>query len=139
MALCITRYFCPRICRPLCITSYFCPRICRPLCPETPLSCTSIKMKYDVGCRADTMPKTVDTRRHCEEHATIFRNQDIGWRWGHLALPSVTGATEKTLALGYRQVYDYHDKNHNHYLQQCPQITTTTILSTAVPSICTWA
>ena len=26
---------------------------------------TSIKMK--VGCRNDTVPKTVNTRRHCEE------------------------------------------------------------------------
>ena len=29
---------------------------------------TSIKIiKNEVGCRDDTMPKTVDTRRHCEE------------------------------------------------------------------------
>ena len=39
---------------------------------------TSIKIiKNEVGCRDDTVPKTVDTRRHCEEereHATIFRN-----------------------------------------------------------------
>ena len=35
------------------------------------------KYKNEVGCRDDTMPKTVSTRRHCEEeceHATIFRN-----------------------------------------------------------------
>ena len=33
------------------------------------------KYKNEVGCRDDTMPKTVGTRRHCEgEHATIFRN-----------------------------------------------------------------
>ena len=25
------------------------------------------KYKNEVGCRDDTMPKTVDTRRHCEE------------------------------------------------------------------------
>ena len=31
-------------------------------------SYTSIKsIKNEVGCRDDTMPKTVDTRRHCEE------------------------------------------------------------------------
>ena len=24
-------------------------------------------IKNEVGCRDDTMPKTVDTRRHCEE------------------------------------------------------------------------
>ena len=39
---------------------------------------TSIKIiKNEVGCRDDTVPKTADTRRHCEEeweHATIFRN-----------------------------------------------------------------
>ena len=29
---------------------------------------TSIKIiKNDVGCRDDTVPKTVDTRRYCEE------------------------------------------------------------------------
>ena len=29
---------------------------------------TSIKiLKNEVGCRDDTVPKTVDTRRHCEE------------------------------------------------------------------------
>ena len=26
-----------------------------------------IKNEVHVGCRDDTMPKTVDTRRHCEE------------------------------------------------------------------------
>ena len=34
-------------------------------------------IKNEIGCRDDTMPKTVGTRRHCEEdgdHATIFRN-----------------------------------------------------------------
>ena len=31
-------------------------------------TCTSIKIiKNEVGCRDDTVPKTVDTRRHCEE------------------------------------------------------------------------
>ena len=25
------------------------------------------KCKNEVGCREDTVPKTVDTRRHCEE------------------------------------------------------------------------
>ena len=38
---------------------------------------TSVKIiKNEVGCRDDTVPKTVETRRHCEdlEHATIFRN-----------------------------------------------------------------
>ena len=31
--------------------------------------CTAIIYKYknEVGCRDDTVPKTVDTRRHCEE------------------------------------------------------------------------
>ena len=29
---------------------------------------TYIKCKnHEVGCRDDTVPKTVDTRRHCEE------------------------------------------------------------------------
>ena len=29
---------------------------------------TSVKIiKNEVGCRDDTMPKTVETRRHCEE------------------------------------------------------------------------
>ena len=35
------------------------------------------KYKNEVGCRDDTVPKTVDTRRHCEEereYATIFHN-----------------------------------------------------------------
>ena len=32
------------------------------------ISETSIKIiKNEVGCRDDTVPKTVDTRRHCEE------------------------------------------------------------------------
>ena len=32
------------------------------------LSITSIKIiKNEVGCRDDTVPKTADTRRHCEE------------------------------------------------------------------------
>ena len=39
---------------------------------------TSIKIiKNEIGCRDDTVPKTVGTRRHGEEdgeHATIFRN-----------------------------------------------------------------
>ena len=31
-------------------------------------SYTSVKIiKNEVGCRDDTVPKTVDTRRHCEE------------------------------------------------------------------------
>ena len=31
-------------------------------------NCTSIKIiKNEVGCRDDTVPKTVGTRRHCEE------------------------------------------------------------------------
>ena len=39
------------------------------------MSGTSVKIiKNEVGCRDDTVPKTVETRRHCEEHATIFRN-----------------------------------------------------------------
>ena len=30
--------------------------------------CTSVKIiKNEVGCKDDTVPKTVDTRRHCEE------------------------------------------------------------------------
>ena len=38
-------------------------------------SSTSIKIiKNEVGCRDDTMPKTGDTRRHCEVELTIFRN-----------------------------------------------------------------
>ena len=39
---------------------------------------TSVKIiKNEIGYRDDTVPKTVETRRHCEEdleHATIFRN-----------------------------------------------------------------
>ena len=39
---------------------------------------TSIKIiKNKIGCRDDTVPKAVGTRRHCEEdgeHVTIFRN-----------------------------------------------------------------
>ena len=32
------------------------------------LYCTSKKIiKNEVGCRDDTVPKTVDTRRHCKE------------------------------------------------------------------------
>ena len=42
------------------------------------LNPTSVKIiKNEIGCRDDTVPKTVETRRHCEvdlEHATIFRN-----------------------------------------------------------------
>ena len=34
----------------------------------TAYNITSIKIiKNEVGCRDDTVPKTVDTRRHCEE------------------------------------------------------------------------
>ena len=30
-------------------------------------TCTSVKIiKNEVGCRDDTVPKTVETRRHCE-------------------------------------------------------------------------
>ena len=29
--------------------------------------CCVYKSKNEVGCRDDTVPKTVDTRRHCEE------------------------------------------------------------------------
>ena len=36
--------------------------------PVVDTICTSIKIiKNEVGCRDDTVPKTVDTRRHCEE------------------------------------------------------------------------
>ena len=36
--------------------------------PGLKISETSIKIiKNEVGCRDDTVPKTVDTRRHCEE------------------------------------------------------------------------
>ena len=42
------------------------------------ISETSVKIsKNEVGCRDDTVPKTVETRRYCEEdleHATIFCN-----------------------------------------------------------------
>ena len=32
------------------------------------MSETSVKIiKNEVGCRDDTVPKTVETRRHCEE------------------------------------------------------------------------
>ena len=34
----------------------------------SPIYITSIKIiKNEIGCRDDTVPKTVDTRRHCEE------------------------------------------------------------------------
>ena len=37
--------------------------------------CTSIKIiKNEVGCRDDTMPKTGDTRRHCEVELTVCNN-----------------------------------------------------------------
>ena len=36
---------------------------------------TSIKIiKNEVGCRDDTMPKTGDTRRHCEVELTVCNN-----------------------------------------------------------------
>ena len=41
--------------------------------PKTVGNCIKI-IKNEIGCRDDTVPKTVGTRRHCEEHATIFRN-----------------------------------------------------------------
>ena len=64
------------------------------------MSETSVKIIE--GCRDDTVPKTVETRRHCEvdwEHATIFRNPlPTSWFLGvaedccmlsiHLAVPS---------------------------------------------------
>ena len=35
----------------------------------------SIKIiKNEVGCRDDTMPKTGDTRRHCEVELTVCNN-----------------------------------------------------------------
>ena len=35
---------------------------------STTIIYTSIKIiKNEVGCRDDTVPKTVDTRKHCEE------------------------------------------------------------------------
>ena len=37
-------------------------------CFSITLNVTSVKIiKNEVGCRDDTVPKTVDTRRHCEE------------------------------------------------------------------------
>ena len=49
------------------------------------MSWTSVKIiKNEVGCRDDTVPKTVETRRHCEEdweHATIFRNPLLLHLW----------------------------------------------------------
>ena len=42
---------------------------------ESTDSLISIKIiKNEVGCRDDTVPKTGDTRRHCEVELTIFRN-----------------------------------------------------------------
>ena len=35
---------------------------CQPVHPQCIYKC-----KNEVGCRDDTVPKTVDTRRHCEE------------------------------------------------------------------------
>ena len=32
------------------------------------------KYKNEVGCRDDTMPKTGDTRRHCEVELTVCNN-----------------------------------------------------------------
>ena len=40
-------------------------RVCNNL-PQPQKSIKIIKMKY-IGCRDDTVPKTVYTRRHCEE------------------------------------------------------------------------
>ena len=31
------------------------------------LNSVCLKYKNEVGCRDDTVPKTVDTRRHCKE------------------------------------------------------------------------
>ena len=43
------------------------PYTVEPLIKDTSVY-TSIKIiKNEVGCRDDTVPKTVDTRRHCEE------------------------------------------------------------------------
>ena len=35
---------------------------------------TSYKYKNEVGCRDDTVPKTGDTRRHCEVESTACNN-----------------------------------------------------------------
>ena len=41
----------------------------------TKVICTSIKIiKNEVGCRDDTVPKTGDTRRHCEVELTVCNN-----------------------------------------------------------------
>ena len=34
---------------------------------QVPHSLLIYKFKNEVGCRDDTVPKTVETRRHCEE------------------------------------------------------------------------
>ena len=40
-----------------------------------PCICTSTKIiKNEVGCRDDTVPKTGDTRRHCEVELTACNN-----------------------------------------------------------------
>ena len=36
-------------------------------CRAPPWNSNIYKYKNEVGCRDDTVPKTVDTRRHCEE------------------------------------------------------------------------
>ena len=39
---------------------------CWPTCAIPIITSTKI-IKNEVGCRDDTVPKTADTRRHCEE------------------------------------------------------------------------
>ena len=44
--------------------------------------CTCIKtIRNEMGCRGDTMSKSVDTRRHCKKEQQSFatsKNQDVG-------------------------------------------------------------
>ena len=50
------------------------------------LKMSEISSDSDVGCRDNTVPKTVETRRHCEEdreHATFFCNQ---WKQSFLGI-----------------------------------------------------
>ena len=47
------------------------------------MSKTNVKIIVNVGCRDDTVPKTIETRRHCvedREHARI--SLPTSWFWG---------------------------------------------------------
>ena len=52
--------------------------LCEPSSKFPPIYTRVKIIKNEIGCRDDTVPKTIETRRHCEEdweHATIFCNR----------------------------------------------------------------